>query len=595
MKAPSLESSSAWQSESSSDCGCRFELSEEQPQEPRVDESDGGESVIHGQQLFGRPAPSSRGGESDVEAGDVSEAATPRQDRTRAQRLVSVYVAPLWGRRMAALRRKCSPLWLYTGATCAAIVVATSFLLAPSAADHAASSPSSGPLLRLDRGVRSRLEDDEHAAQWRGAHVGGTAASVDSEMLEPPLVGGTDPYCQAELVQEREDSWNASELEFLAPRLVRNGSRAVLCFYDRRAHRLPPPYAYFPRQMALRYCTHAVYHAPFALHDGRLAYRNPGFDRQFGMPELARVARIRGYGTQLLFTVGGEDTDNANWSRLASDEVRRETFAKDLKETLVTLGYDGVNLHWSTPGGRCGRAGDAHALTDLVRLLRTRLRRPLAPRDFLLVVTLPPQEHFVEVASQLAPLAKLTDFLVVQAHSMYGPSSPWPRCASPYEAVQGPSVRALLDSLAARLFHGHWGKLCITHSLAAVTYRLADYGTGAVGAIVGDISEGDGASAGPGEPQPITGTPGKAAYFEVCGWTRQRSRSRECSMLRSGSTVAALEGPEALRHKLARMALDGHGRLCLAALDTHLDDPLGACGGAMSPLLKRLYEDPLET
>ncbi|XP_075726237.1 chitotriosidase-1-like [Rhipicephalus microplus] len=394
---------------------------------------------------------------------------------------------------------------------------------------------------------------------------------------------------------EREDSWNASELEFLAPRLVRNGSRAVLCFYDRRAHRLPPPYAYFPRQMALRYCTHAVYHAPFALHDDRLAYRNPGFDRQFGMPELARVARLRGYGTQLLFTVGGEDTDNANWSRLASDEVRRETFAKDLKETLVTLGYDGVNLHWSTPGGRCGRAGDAHALTDLVRLLRTRLRRPLAPRDFLLVVTLPPQEHFVEVASQLAPLAKLTDFVVVQAHSMYGPSSPWPRCASPYEAVQGPSVRALLDSLAARLFHGHWGKLCITHSLAAVTYRLADYGTAAVGAIVGDISEGDGASAGPGEPQSITGTPGKAAYFEVCGWTRQRSRSRECSMLRSGSTVAALEGPEALRHKLARMALDGHGRLCLAALDTHLDDPLGACGGAMSPLLKRLYEDPLET
>ncbi|KAH8037261.1 hypothetical protein HPB51_009704 [Rhipicephalus microplus] len=561
----------------SSSCGCRFELSEEQPQEPGVVDSDGGESVVHGQQLFDHPAPSSRGGESDVEAGDVSEAATPWQDRTRAQRLVSVYVAPLWGRRMAALRRKgcrdcrtsfrhslCSPLWLYTGATCAAIVVATSFLLAPSAADHAVSSPSSGPLLRLDRGVRSRLEDDEHAAQWRGAHVGGTAASVDSEILEPPLVGGADPYCQ-----EREDSWNASELEFLAPRLVRNGSRAVLCFYDRRAHRLPPPYAYFPRQMALRYCTHAVYHAPFALHDGRLAYRNPGFDRQFGMPELVRVARLRGYGTQLLFTVGGEDTDNANWSRLASDE-----------ETLVTLGYDGVNLHWSTPGGRCGRAGDAHALTDLVRLLRTRLRRPLAPRDFLLVVTLPP-----------GAICRGG----VTAPSLYGPSSPWPRCARPYEAVQGPSVRALLDSLAARLFHGHWGKLCITHSLAAVTYRLADYGTAAVGAIVGDMSEGDGASAGPGEPQPITGTPGKAAYFEVCGWTRQRSRSRECSMLRSGSTVAALEGPEALRHKLARMALDGHGRLCLAALDTHLDDPLGACGGAMSPLLKRFYEDPLET
>ncbi|KAH6942135.1 hypothetical protein HPB50_001431 [Hyalomma asiaticum] len=607
MQAASPESSSVWKSEScsSSDCGCQFEFSEEPSQEAA--EVGGNGPVVHGQQLDGPQAPSSRGDDSGslTEAGGVSEAEAPRQDPTRAQRFVAVYVAPLWGRRMAKLRRKCSPLWLYTGATCAAIVVAASFLLAPSSANHVVAQPSAGPLLWLDSGVRSRLEDDEHAALARGPRLGhgGSVANADeSEMLQP-LDGGTDSYCQMQLVQvltsasARSPGMRASS-EFFAPLLVRNGSRAVLCFYDRHAHRLPPPYAYFPRQMALRYCTHAVYHAPFALHDGRLAYRNPGFDRQFGMPELARVARRRGYGTQLLFTVGGEETDNANWSRLASDEVRREALAKDIKETLVSLGYDGVNLHWSTPGGRCGRAGDARALTDLVRLLRTRLRRPLAPRDFLLAVTLPSQERFVEVASQLAPLAKLADFLVVQAHSLYGPSSPWPRCASPYEAVQGPSVRALLDSLAARLFHGHWGKLCITHSLAAVTYRLADYGTAgaaAFGARDGDPSEGDGASVGPGEPQPTTGTSGKAAYFEVCGWTRQQSRSRECSMLRSGSTVAAIEGPEALRHKLARMALDGHGRLCVAALDTHMDDPMGACGGPMSPLLKRLYEDPLET
>ncbi|KAH7956596.1 hypothetical protein HPB52_010971 [Rhipicephalus sanguineus] len=409
-------------------------------------------------------------------------------------------------------------------------------------------------------------------------------------MLEPPLDGGTDPYCQAQLVQckistqEREESWNASELEFLAPRLVRNGSRAVLASRPHTPTGYRIAYGYrrlclLPRQMALRTARTPCTTRPFALHDGRLAYRNPGFDR-FGMPELARVACHRGYGTQLLFTVAAKTRTNTNWSRLASMKSQGNV----RQETLVSLGYDGVNLHWSTPGGRCGRGGDAHALTDLVRLLRTRLRRPLARRD-----AAAPRSHFVEVASQVAPLAKLA------AHSLYGPSSPWPRCASPYEAVQVPSVRALLDSLAARLFHGHWGKLCITHSLAAVTYRLADYGTAVVVASVGDPSEGDGASVGPGEPQSITGTPGKAAYFEVCGWTRQRSRSRECSMLRSGSTVAALEGSEALRHKLARMALDGHGRLCLAVLDTHLDDPLGACGGAMSPLLKRLYEDPLET
>ncbi|KAG0428283.1 hypothetical protein HPB47_024718, partial [Ixodes persulcatus] len=149
--------------------------------------------------------------------------------------------------------------------------------------------------------------------------------------------------------QEQERSWNESDREFLAPRLVRNGTRSVLCFYDRLAHRLPAPYAYFPRQMALRYCTHVLYHAPFALDQGRLAYRNPGFDLRFGLAELRRVADRRGYGTKLLFSVGGEEADNGNWSRLAVDRKQRAQLSLDIKATLISLGYDGVNLHWATP------------------------------------------------------------------------------------------------------------------------------------------------------------------------------------------------------------------------------------------------------
>ncbi|KAH9365110.1 hypothetical protein HPB48_004431 [Haemaphysalis longicornis] len=57
-------------------------------------------------------------------------------------------------------------------------------------------------------------------------------------------------------------------------------------------------------------------------------FRNSLARRQFGLPELARVARR--YGTHLLFTVGGEEADNANWSRLASNEKQRELLASDL-------------------------------------------------------------------------------------------------------------------------------------------------------------------------------------------------------------------------------------------------------------------------
>ncbi|CAN8007550.1 unnamed protein product, partial [Ixodes pacificus] len=267
--------------------------------------------------------------------------------------------------------------------------------------------------------------------------------------------------------QEQERSWNESDREFLAPRLVRNGTRSVLCFYDRLAHRLPAPYAYFPRQMALRYCTHVLYHAPFALDQGRLAYRNPGFDLRFGLAELRRVADRRGYGAKLLFSVGGEEADNGNWSRLAVDRKQRAQLALDIKATLISLGYDGVNLHWATPGGRCGTPQDVSALTALVRYLRAQLRRPGYPRDYVLSLMLPTQEHLVELGRELGALAKLTDILIVQAHALYGPASPWLRCASPYEAAQGPSVHSVMNSLGARLFHGHWDKLCISQSLAA--------------------------------------------------------------------------------------------------------------------------------
>ncbi|XP_077491865.1 uncharacterized protein LOC144102475 [Amblyomma americanum] len=346
MQPTSPEASSPWPSQySSSDCACRLDMSEEGPPDEEAAER---RQQQHQRQENLR-ALTSAGDRSNSASGvSVSVSATAStgggggnsiyqarssrrsRSRSRAQRFVNVYVAPLWGPRMAALRKRCSPLWLYTGMACASIVVAASFLLAPSAVAQLGPT-SAGPLLLLTAGVRSRLADDEHAQPLRDAHLLPDSTGAAIADTEPPMDRSEDPFCRTQLVQEREKSWNESGLEFLSPRLVRNGSRAVLCFYDRRAHRLPPPYSYFPRQMALRYCTHAVYHAPFALHDGRLAYRNPGFDRKFGMPELARVARRSGYGTRLLFTVGGEETDNANWSRLASDSVQRDTLATDLK------------------------------------------------------------------------------------------------------------------------------------------------------------------------------------------------------------------------------------------------------------------------
>ncbi|CAN7996678.1 unnamed protein product, partial [Ixodes hexagonus] len=247
--------------------------------------------------------------------------------------------------------------------------------------------------------------------------------------------------------QENEQSWNESEPEFLAPRLVRNGSRSVLCFYDRLAHRLPAPHAYFPRQMALRYCTHALYHAPFALDEGRLVYRNPGFDRKFGLAELRRVANRRGYGTKLLFTVGGEEADNANWSRLAVDREQRAQLARDIKAALSSLGYDGVNLHWTTPGGRCGRPQDVSALTGTHEI-----------------------KHYIEVGTIFGVTVRLSRHIFKSVSIVTFYPDTFLRDAAEHCTIflfQGPSVRSLMDSLGARLFHGHWDKLCITQSLAA--------------------------------------------------------------------------------------------------------------------------------
>ncbi|KAH9365111.1 hypothetical protein HPB48_004430 [Haemaphysalis longicornis] len=137
-----------------------------------------------------------------------------------------------------------------------------------------------------ETGERSGVDDHDGVEEGDGPHRQ-LRAQLFMTANVVPLFRDRLPQLKK---KEREESWNESHFEFLSPRLVRNGSRAVLCFYDRRAHLLPPPYAFFPRQMAMRYCTHAVYHAPFALHEGRLAYRNPEFDRHVSITQRSKVS-----------------------------------------------------------------------------------------------------------------------------------------------------------------------------------------------------------------------------------------------------------------------------------------------------------------
>ncbi|XP_064479981.1 chitotriosidase-1-like [Ornithodoros turicata] len=406
-----------------------------------------------------------------------------------------------------------------------------------------------------------------------------TSTDLDADSEVPDALRSNDSFCYRQFEQENDTAFNDTGPEFVAPPVSRKQNHHVVCVLNRTSLQRTQPYAFYPRLVALRYCTHVIYHSPLASDGARLAYRNPAVDRDHGMDEVRRAAERQRFNVSFLVSIGGHEVDNLNWSRLVSKKRNFQPFADDVLEVLKTHSYDGVNLDWFYPGGRCGTPSDVSGFTSLVQHLKSRLTSSENSRTYFVSIMLPYQERHLDYNYQLKPLSGLVDLLIVRTHDMCGPGSPRIRCPSPYEDNFGPALKTTLMMLSVKVYHAYWTKVCVSVSLMATTFTF----------------DGNGSNSGLLQEQSAIKRTGRAGFFEVCDWEERNSSTvdNQCSVRGRGDTVAVFEDRQDLKRKLRRMLQEGYGAMCVAVFDIDTDDSLGKCkgnDGLMSPLLRAVYE-----
>ena len=54
-------------------------------------------------------------------------------------------------------------------------------------------------------------------------------------------------------------------------------------------------------------------------------------------------------------SIGGWNSGSEQWSEMASDPARRQTFVDSVMRFVDTFGWDGIDFDWEYPGDRWGQ------------------------------------------------------------------------------------------------------------------------------------------------------------------------------------------------------------------------------------------------
>ncbi|XP_037280375.2 chitinase-like protein 3 isoform X1 [Rhipicephalus microplus] len=122
-------------------------------------------------------------------------------------------------------------------------------------------------------------------------------------------------------------------------------------------------------------------------------------------------------------------------------------------------------------------------------------------------------------------------------------------------------------------------KLCYVISFSGVTYKFWDSNVTGVQEVV----------YGPGDPGPITKTPGELAYYEICNEVWDSSQVFEFGVVSKQGANWVSHLTEFVVPPLARYLRDQFGARCFGVWNLWHDDFAGVCGGGQYPLMRNLF------
>eukprot|EP00037_Helgoeca_nana_P020968 m.209541 g.209541 ORF g.209541 m.209541 type:complete len:507 (+) comp25467_c0_seq1:310-1830(+) len=386
-----------------------------------------------------------------------------------------------------------------------------------------------------------------------------------------------------------------------APALVRSASVSLpyTVFVSNKAEARPSPYSFDVSSVEMvANMASAVVYGPLA------------FDESFGITSSnandvgTNYEKIMGVkeasDLKVLFCVGGTEFPSHSWSAMAASADSRATFITSVQTMSTTYGFDGVELHWDTPGsaaktiwlgdktsGFTSVSDSGGSDADLVNLvaLVSEMRATLGDS---FIITMSVTRSSDSWAAQMASLDSFVDVFYVHAYN-YNVSANANRMESAVTAPAQP-VRnseygsSVTSTLADYVSTGVTAsKLVLVVAAHGQSYHLPDalrdgwakfgLATTVTGSCGGPYSSSHGAY-----PSAVTGRCGEITNIEVMVGLADASSAVPDPTLddATGSNIAffpktqtwiSFTGRTAMQGLAAAMQAQGGGGLALYTLD----------------------------
>lgn len=182
-------------------------------------------------------------------------------------------------------------------------------------------------------------------------------------------------------------------------------SKRLLGYYTAWSKTQVPPYT--ADQIPYAKLTH-IAHAFLAL----TAKADGTIEIPAGMIEQELIDNAHLAGVKVLVSIGGGDgIQGPRFNKMARSEKHRQAFVYNVRDFLVTWGYDGVDIDWEIPN-----AEDLDNCTTLMQELRNGL-----PSPWLISMATTAEPGSYGQGFDIPALAPLVDFFNVMTYDFYGP------------------------------------------------------------------------------------------------------------------------------------------------------------------------------
>jgi chitinase len=208
-------------------------------------------------------------------------------------------------------------------------------------------------------------------------------------------------------------------------------SNRLLGYYPQWAKTQVPPYT--AEQIPYAKLTH-IAHAFLALNgqaDGTIEIPK-------GMIEQELIDKAHLAGVKVLVSIGGGDgIQGPRFNKMARSEKSRQNFVYNVRDFLVTYGYDGVDIDWEIPN-----AEDIDNCTTLMQELRDAL-----PNPWLISMATTAEPASYGQGFDIPALAPIVDFFNVMTYDFYGPWSGLTGLVSPlFQDPRDPELNGSVET-----------------------------------------------------------------------------------------------------------------------------------------------------